>query len=146
MEKPTPRLWASWKPFGIGETRPNNLGEVFRAAWENRQRPRYAWRILSRGICDGCALGTSGLKDWTIDGVHLCNVRLRLLRLNTMKPFKARLLKDVAPLEGKRTQDLRELGRLPRPMIRRRGDKGFSPISWDEALDLTAERMRAAGP
>ena len=83
----SPRLWASWKPFGIGETRPSSYLEVARAVWENRRRPRYAWRILSRGTCDGCALGTNGLRDWTIDGVHLCNVRLRLLRLNTMEAF-----------------------------------------------------------
>ena len=31
---------ASWKPFGIGEQRPNNFGEVTRAVWENRDRPR----------------------------------------------------------------------------------------------------------
>jgi len=26
--KLTPRLWASWKPFGIGERRPNNYLEI----------------------------------------------------------------------------------------------------------------------
>ena len=31
-------------------------------------------------------------------------------------------------------------------MVRRAGDAGFSPISWDDALELTAERIRAAGP
>ncbi len=31
-------------------------------------------------------------------------------------------------------------------MVRRAGDPGFTPIAWDEALDLTAERIRAAGP
>ncbi len=42
-------LRASLKPFGIGEQRPNNFGEVTRAVWENRDRPGYAWRILDRG-------------------------------------------------------------------------------------------------
>ena len=96
--RPTPSLWASWKPFGIGEQRPNNYGEVIRAAWENRDRAGYAWRILRDGVCDGCALGTRGLRDWTIDGVHLCNVRLRLLRLNTMGALDHDLLSDVSGL------------------------------------------------
>ena len=26
----------------------------------SRRHPIYAWRVLSRGVCDGCALGTSG--------------------------------------------------------------------------------------
>jgi molybdopterin-dependent oxidoreductase alpha subunit len=41
---------------------------------------------------------------------------------------------------------LRELGRLPYPMIRRAGERGFRRASWDEALDLIADRIRASAP
>ena len=139
-------LRASLKPFGIGEQRPNNFGEVTRAIWENRDQAGYAWRILNEGVCDGCALGTKGMRDWTIDGVHLCNIRLRLLRMNTMPAFDHALLADVEELRGRSSAELRGLGRLPRPMVRRTGDEGFSPIGWDEALDLAAERIRSGGP
>ena len=139
-------LRASLKPFGIGEQRPNNFGEVTRAIWENRDQAGYAWRILNEGVCDGCALGTKGMRDWTIDGVHLCNVRLRLLRMNTMPAFDPALLADVEALRAGSSAELRGLGRLPRPMVRHVGDPGFSPIGWDEALDLAAERIRSAGP
>ena len=94
-------LRASLKPFGIGEQRPNNFGEVTRAIWENRDQAGYAWRILNEGVCDGCALGTKGMRDWTIDGVHLCNIRLRLLRLNTMPAFDPAVLADVEALRGR---------------------------------------------
>ena len=144
--RPTPSLWASWKPFGLGEQRPNNYREVFRAAWENRDNAGYAWRILSRGVCDGCALGTSGLQDWTIDGVHVCNVRLRLLRLNTMPALDPALLADADELADRSSAELRGLGRLPYPMLRRRGEPGFKRISWEEALELAAERIRASAP
>jgi molybdopterin-dependent oxidoreductase alpha subunit len=144
--RPTPSNWASWKPFGIGEEKPNNFGEVFRAAAENRDRAGYAWRILSRGVCDGCALGTTGLRDWTIDGVHLCNVRLRLLRLNTMPALDPAPLADVRALEHMRGEELRALGRLPHPMLRRRGDRGFARIGWEEALELAAGRIRGVDP
>ncbi len=141
---PTPSNWASWKPFGIGEQHPNNFGEVTRAIRENRDNAGYAWRILSRGVCDGCALGTSGLRDWTIDGIHLCNIRLRLLRLNTMPAMDESILADVDRLRGRSGAELRELGRLPYPMLRRAGEPGFSRIGWEEAMDLIAERIRAA--
>jgi molybdopterin-dependent oxidoreductase alpha subunit len=144
--RPTPSNWASWKPLGIGEQRPNNYGEVLRAAWENRDRARYAWRILRDGVCDGCALGTRGLRDWTIDGVHLCNVRLRLLRLNTMPPLDAGLLADTATLRAKSGQELRSMGRLPHPMLRIRGEDGYHRVDWEEALELIADRVSAAGP
>jgi molybdopterin-dependent oxidoreductase alpha subunit len=142
----TPELWASIKPFGVGERHPNNFWEVFRAAWENRDKLGYAFRILNEGVCDGCALGTNGMRDWTVTGIHLCNVRLRLLRLNTMPALDIKLLEDIGALREKRSRDLRALGRLPYPMVRRRGDPGFRRVSWEEALSLAATRITASRP
>lgn len=142
----TPKNWASYRPFGIGEQRPNNFKEVFRAAWENSDNASYAWKILNEGVCDGCALGTKGLQDWTLDGVHLCNIRLRLLRLNTMGPIEGNPLGDVAALRSMRGQELRRLGRLPTPMIRRSGEPGFRRIPWGEALEIAGARIREAAP
>ncbi|GBE95521.1 FdhF/YdeP family oxidoreductase [Nostoc cycadae] len=142
----TPQHWASWKPFGIGEQYPNNYWEVFRAIWLSRHKLPYTWKILNRGVCDGCALGTTGMKDWTLDGIHLCNVRLRLLQMNTMPAFDPHLLQDVSQLQTLKSSQLRNLGRLPYPMMRQHGEKGFRRVSWDEALDLIASRIRATTP
>lgn len=142
----TPSHWASWKPFGIGEQYPNNYWEVIRAIWLSRDRLPYALNILNKGVCDGCALGTTGMKDWTLDGIHVCNVRLRLLRMNTMPAFDPELLQDVSPLQKQKSSQLRDLGRLPYPMIRQKGEKGFHRVSWDEALDVIASRIRATTP
>ncbi len=142
----TPSIWASWKPFGIGEQYPNNYWEVFRAIWRSRNQLPYAWNILNQGVCDGCALGTTGMKDWTLDGIHLCNVRLRLLQMNTMPAFDPQVLEDVGQLHKQKSAQLRELGRLPYPMIRRRGDKGFRRISWNEALGEISDRIRTTTP
>ncbi|MBI2169397.1 MAG: molybdopterin-dependent oxidoreductase, partial [Actinobacteria bacterium] len=139
-------LWVGWKPYGLGETKPNAYAEMLRTVWENRRHPLYAWRILRRGVCDGCALGVAGTRDWTISGVHLCTTRLSLLRVNTMGPIKKRSLREVAPLRQMTGAELRDLGRLAWPMVRRRGEAGFRRVSWDEALDLVAGRIRAAGP
>ncbi|CAN5582786.1 FdhF/YdeP family oxidoreductase [soil metagenome] len=141
-----PSLWASKIPFGIGQQHPNNFAEVSRALWENWDEAGFAWRIISQGVCDGCALGVSGLKDWTTDGPHLCNIRLRLLRLNTMPALDPDILADIEPLRKKPSAELRDLGRLPYPMIRRTGEPGFTRITWDEALDITADRIRATTP
>lgn len=141
-----PRHWVGLKPFGIGETRPNAYLEIFRALRENSDSLGYAWRILTRGTCDGCSLGTMGVRDWTLDEIHLCNIRLRLLRLNTMPALDGSLLADAAALRRRSDAELQELGRLPYPMIRRRGEPGFRRVRWDEALDEIAGRMRDTAP
>jgi molybdopterin-dependent oxidoreductase alpha subunit len=142
-----PSLWADWKPFGLGETKPHHFTEIFKTAWENRRHPLYAWRILNHGCCDGCALGTTGMRDWTMSGVHLCTVRLNLLKLNTMDAMPwERLCGDLPALQQLSSAELRNLGRLPYPMVRRRGEAGFRRASWDEALNLIAARMRGADP
>jgi molybdopterin-dependent oxidoreductase alpha subunit len=137
-----PKRWASYVPFGIGQQRPNNYFEVFRAAWESKDNLSYAFKVLNEGVCDGCALGTSGLKDWTLDGIHLCNIRLRLLRLNTMPALESAWLNDVSALRALSSKELRDLGRLPFPLRRKRGEAGFSRISWDLALDAIASRVK----
>ena len=141
-----PRHWASLKPFGVGERKPNNYRSILDAIADNSDNLPYAWRILNHGVCDGCALGTTGMRDWTLDQVHLCNVRLRLLRLNTAPAMDAGLLADVANLDGKRNTELHKLGRLPYPMLRRQGEAGFTRSNWDEALELVASQIRATEP
>src|SRR6267378_4054453 len=133
-------------PFGLGFTKPHNYWEVLRTAWENRRNPLFTYRILRDGVCDGCALGTTGMRDFTMKGIHLCTVRLNLLPLNTMGPLDIRVLEDVETLRAVSSRELRELGRLPYPMLRRRGDPGFHRISWDDALSIAARRIRTATP
>jgi molybdopterin-dependent oxidoreductase alpha subunit len=41
---------------------------------------------------------------------------------------------------------LRALGRLPEPLLRRKGERGFRVVSWDAALDRIAEELRASDP
>jgi molybdopterin-dependent oxidoreductase alpha subunit len=144
-----PDLWVGLKPNGIGEIKPNHYLEMAQTVWENRRHPGYAWRVLSKGVCDGCALGVAGFHDWTISGVHLCTIRLNLLQLNTMDAFDPSVMSDVSALESKSATELRALGRIPYPFLRRHGETAFRRISWDEALKLAADRIktsREAGP
>jgi len=141
-----PSMWASLKPFGLGEEKPHHFRDMLRTLWENRDEVEYAMRILGDGVCDGCALGTTGMRDFTLDGVHLCNVRLSLLRLNTMGAFDASDLGDVDRFRAMGGDELRALGRIPEPMVRRRGEPGFTPVSWEEVMGLLADRVGAVDP
>jgi len=144
---PTPgERWRNRVPFGLLSTKPRHFRDMFQVLWRNRDNLPYAYKVITRGVCDGCALGVSGLHDWTIDGVHLCMTRLNLLRLNTMPAFDPALLADVSRLRGRSNAELREMGRLAHPMIRRRGEPGFHRIRWDEARKRIADRIRQSDP
>src|SRR5216117_2196298 len=133
-------------PFGLGQAKPKHFRDMAAVVWKNRDNLPYAWKVLSKGVCDGCALGVAGFHDWTIKGVHLCMTRLNLLRLNTMPALNISLLDDVSKLRSLRNDQLRELGRLPFPMLRKKGDAGFRRISWEDAYARIAERVRESDP
>ena len=138
--------WVSLVPNGLGQVKPNHYFEMARVAWRNRDQLPFAWRILTRGVCDGCALGTAGIHDFTMEGVHLCMVRLDLMRLNTMPALDVKRLADAKALAQMTAAELRELGRLPYPMVRRRGERGFTRVTWDEAADLIAAHVTKTDP
>lgn len=133
-------------PFGLGHAKPKHFRDMLGIAWANRDNLGYAWKVLSRGVCDGCALGVAGFHDWTIPGVHLCMTRLNLLRLNTMPALDPAVLADVSGLQGTDNRELRQLGRLAHPMRRRAGERGFTRVSWDEALAAIGRRIGVTDP
>lgn len=141
-----PGLWAGWSPNGRAEQKPRHYRDMLRIAREQLPHGRYAWQVLTKGVCDGCALGVAGLHDWTLEGVHLCTTRLELLEFNTMGPLDDRLLADVEPLRGHSSTELRKLGRLAHPMRRRAGETGFQRVSWSEALDVVTTAIGQAPP
>ncbi|MBW5447477.1 FdhF/YdeP family oxidoreductase [Cohnella sp. CFH 77786] len=145
--RPNPKLWVSKVPFGLGKIKPKHIRDTMKVVWENRDSLPYAYRILTRGVCDGCALGVSGLRDRTLTGPHLCTTRLNVLRLNTMPAIKPDILHaDIDELRRLDSSQLRKLGRLPYPLVRARGDRAFRRVSWDEALDRIAARIRGVDP
>ena len=144
------RLWrwiCLWFPFGVlWPNKPRHYREMLRVAWINRGRWGYAWRILRHGVCDGCSLGPRGLRDDVIPGIHVCLTRLGLLELNTLRPMAAGVWEEAAALEKLGNRGLQALGRLPYPLLRRNGDKGFKRISWEEAETLSAQALREVKP
>ena len=134
-------------PFGlIGQTRPHRYREMIGVLWENRSELPYAWNILKHGVCDGCSLGPYGLRDNIFDGVHLCMTRLKLLKLNTMSALDMSVMSDVNRLRRMKPEQLRSLGRVPYPMTRRKGERRFSRISWEAALDVVCQSIHNIPP
>jgi molybdopterin-dependent oxidoreductase alpha subunit len=146
-KKPDPKLWVSKVPFGLGKVKPHHIIDTMKVAWDNRDNLPYAYRILTQGVCDGCALGVSGLYDQTLKGPHLCTTRLNVLRLNTMSAIPERILhQDINELRKLDSTALRKLGRIPYPLIREKGDSSFRRLTWDDALERIAGKIRDIDP
>jgi molybdopterin-dependent oxidoreductase alpha subunit len=145
-QHPQPSLWASLLPMGVGKVKPHHLRDTLKVMLENKDQLAYAYRILTQGVCDGCALGVSGLHDQTLTGPHLCTTRLNVLRLNTMPAMDPKWLEDVEELRKMDSTELRKLGRIPYPLSRKPGEKKFTRISWDEALERIARKIRSLDP
>ena len=137
--------WVSLVPYGLHEQHPNAFKDIAETIWENRDQMGYAWRILNDGCCDGCSLGTTGMHDWTMKGIHLCAAA-------AAPAFEYDAGDGLAPARrlrrcvSKTKTAFAHLGRLSAPMIRRKGEKGFHQISWDEALDVAAGGLRETDP
>jgi molybdopterin-dependent oxidoreductase alpha subunit len=61
-----------------------------------------------------------------------------------IKPEK--LHADIEELQQLDSTALRKLGRIPYPLLRRQGERTFKRITWDEALDLAAGKIRSVEP
>ncbi len=134
-------------PFGLlVRSKPRHFFEMFKVAWENRGRWLYALRILRHGVCDGCSLGTAGLRDDVLPGLHLCLTRLKLLRLNTMGPIDERVLAQPLPPDAYTNEELHHLGRIPHPLIKKAGQERFQRLSWEAATTMVADALRKSDP
>jgi molybdopterin-dependent oxidoreductase alpha subunit len=134
--KPSDTLLSWAVPSGIDDRAPHPYRDVLGAIWENKRNLSYAWNILTRGVCDSCSLGSQGLRDNVLGGLHLCTNRFKSLRLNTMAALDASVLRDAGRLQALKPEKLRFLGRLAYPMIRRKYDRGFARITWPEAFEF----------
>ena len=144
---PQPKHWVSPIPFGLGKVKPHHFRDTMKVAWDNKDNIGYATRILTKGVCDGCALGVSGLHDQTLKGPHMCTTRMNVLRLNTMPALKEEIVHaDIDELRKYSSTELRKLGRIPYPLIRRKGERKFSRLTWNEAMDIIANKMKQLDP
>ena len=88
----------------------------------------------------------AGFHDWTIEGVHLCVRAAEFASAERDAGTGCEVIEDVSKLKLLDNAQLRELGRLPYPMLREKSAKGFRRISWEDAYRRIANKIRAITP
>jgi anaerobic selenocysteine-containing dehydrogenase len=140
------RTWRSWVPFGIGQVKPTHFRDMARIVWENRDNLGYAWKVITKGVCDGCALGVAGLKD--LDGKGAASLH----DAAESAPAQYDAGAGSSSARGRCRADDDEQPATSRAWPTRLPDAsgawntGFRRITWDEAYSRIAQRIRATDP
>jgi molybdopterin-dependent oxidoreductase alpha subunit len=111
------------------------------------------WRAMrSRNACKTCALGMGGQMGGMVNEAghfpEVCKKSLQAMvadmQAGISPDFFARY--SIAELRTLSPRELESCGRLVDPLYAAPGAGHYRVVSWDEALDRVAVRLRASGP
>ncbi len=103
--------------------------------------------LKSKNACKACAFGTGGqnggLYNEARSGIEICNknIQAHLSDIRAGIPntvFLQKSVNDLSKLSGKQLEDL---GRLTTPLIKKAGEKHYSPTSYEDAIEIIAKRF-----
>ncbi len=127
------------------------INYVMRAA--NRIGTRkLAAAVRSKNTCKACAFGTGGqrggLHNEYSKRIEICNKNIQAQLSDIREPipleiFQENSLQELQKLSGKQLEDL---GRLAHPLHKSAGASHYQAISYDEAIERIAIRLRDTDP
>ncbi len=108
--------------------------------------------VTSKNACKACAFGTGGQKGGLHNeggrGLEICNknIQAHLSDIRAAIPsqlFFEKSIPELARLSGKQLEDL---GRIGTPLHKQAGEKHFTPIDYEQALEIIANRLKTTHP
>lgn len=108
--------------------------------------------VTSKNACKACAFGTGGqnggLHNEAKRGIEICNknIQAHLSDIREGIPPQTFLEKNIEALSMLSGKQLEDLGRLTLPLYKQAGDHYYSPVTYERALALLAERLKEASP
>ncbi|MCA9083306.1 MAG: FdhF/YdeP family oxidoreductase [Planctomycetaceae bacterium] len=136
-----PRSGGGWKAIGY------SMKLASRVGWWKM------WKAMrSRNTCKTCAVGMGGqLGGMVNEGGYfpeVCKKSFQAMASDLQGAIPTSFWQQysTAQLKAMTSRQLEHCGRLVEPVLLRRGQTHFQPVSWDEALKRCADAMKAAGP
>lgn len=136
-----PRSGGGWKAIKYSLTLANKVGW-----WK-------LWKAMrTKNACKTCAVGMGGQKGGMVNEAGLfpevCKKSFQAMAAD-MQPavqndFFAKY--NLDQLRSLSSRKLEYSGRLTEPLLLAPGESHYKPISWDAAIDLVVDRLKAAGP
>lgn len=111
------------------------------------------WRAMrAKNACKTCALGMGGQKGGMVNErghfPEFCKKSLQAMTADMQGRIESRFWSEftIDQMKAFSPREMEHCGRIVEPLIAEPGDKHYRPISWDEALDRIAEKMKQADP
>jgi molybdopterin-dependent oxidoreductase alpha subunit len=109
-------------------------------------------RMQSRNACKTCAVGmggqSGGMRNEAGSFPEVCKKSVQAQAADMQPPISEDFLRrtEIEELERLDARQVEALGRVGFPVLWRKGERHFRRVSWDEANQIAAAALRAAGP
>lgn len=111
------------------------------------------WRAMrSRNACKTCALGMGGQLGGMVNEQgrfpEVCKKSIQAMAADMQGRIHPHFFTDFSleKLRGFSSRDLEHAGRLAEPLIAGPLDQNYRPISWENALERIADKLRRTSP
>ena len=125
-------------------------------AWRKSREAGGVWRMWkamrTKNACKTCAVGMGGQKGGMVNEAgrrfELCKKSLQAMAADMQGAISSQFWStySVAQLQAFTPRELENCGRLVEPVLYERPGDYFRPISWDEAFERIARRLRSLSP
>jgi len=107
--------------------------------------------LRSKNTCKACALGMGGQMGGMTNELgefpSVCNKSVQAQSTDIQPAIPDEIFKHSLDELGELTpKEMQSLGRLNTPIYKAAGANHYTPISWDEALELLAKRLKETSP
>lgn len=114
---------------------------------------RKLWKAMrTRNACKTCALGMGGQKGGMVNEQghfpEVCKKSLQAMVADMQGAIQPQFWANysVKKLQSLSPRELEHCGRLTQPVMLKRGDSHYRPLSWDEAYSKIATKLKAVQP
>ncbi|MGE0609067.1 MAG: molybdopterin-dependent oxidoreductase [Pirellulales bacterium] len=111
------------------------------------------WKAMrSKNACKTCALGMGGQAGGMVNEAghfpEVCKKSLQAMAADMQGGIKGDFWTtyQISQLQAFSPRELESCGRITTPVVLRRGETNYRPISWDDALRRIAEKLKATPP
>ncbi len=108
--------------------------------------------LTSKNACKACAFGTGGQNGGLFNeqkkGLEICNKNIQAHTSDAQKPISNTFYfeKSIDELKAYSGRELERLGRIATPLYKKRGDRHYSPINYESAIDIVTSRIKSTQP